>query len=206
MRFCVFKKIYNYLYLKYKNEKSMNKDFNDLAVYYIENNLDMNELYDLEDQIENIEDDIECDSDGPTRKSRILKIHHNMYSVDTSIEKSDNNVVIDIDENFREYNTNFVNLELEQDFHEIVSTSKYSTILDRWDFNKELFIEFFDFCISKLYPKYSVNNIFLYLCNYYDITNISGLYKNLPLNIRNKILSELKEYTTEKLNIEEGLF
>lgn len=189
----------------------MNRDFNDLIVHYIENNLDINELYDIEDELERIEhceelNDDYSDSNGPTRVDRILKIHHNMYSVDTSIEKVDNNIVIDIDENFRETNTNFTNLELEEDFYNIVSNSKYSNILDRWDFNRDIFIEFFDFCISKLYPKYSINNIFLYLCNYYDIVNISGMFKNLPLNIRNKILKELKEYTSEKIEIEEGLF
>jgi len=184
----------------------------ELVAYYIENDLDMSPLFDLEEMDEEEDDemmDLESDesSDGPTRVSRILKIHHNMYCVDTAVERSDNNsVVVNVDDGFRADNTNFSNIELEEDFYNIVSASKYSNILNKWDFNKEIFIEFFDFCISKLYPKFSINNIFLYLCNYYDITNISGMFKSLPFNMRSRILNELKEFTTDKIEIEEGLF
>lgn len=129
--------------------------------------------------------------------SRSLKIKHNKWNQVDIDEDYNENDKITIDPHFTLYNSTVEDVEFENKFHNILLSSKYSTVLFPEDgeksvINYQIVNDILLYVYARMKEDYSLVQIFVLLCEYCGIT-ISTMWRRTNSYYQMKMLEELKE-------------
>lgn len=130
------------------------------------------------------------------KTSRSLKIKHNKWNqVDYTEDYGDDKITIS--PNYSSSSTSFNDVEFEKKVHDIISNSKYKTILlgdEKVSINYQVVNDMIIYIYSRIKNEYTLTNLFVFICEYCNI-GLTSMWKRLSSYLQMQILTELKDFS-----------